>query len=134
MTANTSGSFIYSNVDHSNGLYIASESRIYFQNSGIYNIQFSAQMYTPTNNTHVYIWFKKNGANISNSATLINHGSLDYGVAAWNYIYHFESGSYAEIAYQSNQNTTQFSYITASGNIPAIPSIIATISQVSWNL
>ena len=43
----------------------------------------------------------------------------------------FTSGSYVEIAYQTDQTNTQFQYAAASGNIPAIPSIMATITQVA---
>ena len=130
-TQNISGSFIYSTVAASSGISVVSGSRITFANTGTYNIQFSAQLYAPTNNTNVYIWFKKNGTNIANSATQIDIGSADYGVAAWNYVDTFTSGSYVEIAYQTDQTTTQFQYAAATGNIPAIPSIIATVTQVA---
>ena len=130
-TQNVSGSFIYSTLITSSGITITNGSRITFANTGIYNIQFSAQVYTPTNNTNVYIWFKKNGTNIANSATQIDFGSADYGVAAWNFVDIFTSGSYAEIAYQSDQSTTEFQYSAATGNIPAIPTIIVTVTQVA---
>jgi hypothetical protein len=130
-TQNVSGSFIYSSQITSSGISVVSGSRITFANTGTYNIQFSAQMYTPTNNTNVYIWFKKNGTNIANSATQIDIGTSDYGVAAWNFVDTFTSGSYAEIVYQTDQNNVQFQYSASSGNIPAIPSIIATVTQVA---
>jgi hypothetical protein len=130
-TQNVSGSFIYSTVTTSSGISVVSGSRITFTNTGTYNIQFSAQIYAPTNNTNVYIWFKKNGTNIANSATRINLGTTDYGVAAWNFIDTFTSGSYVEIAYQTNQTDTEFQYASATGNIPQIPSIIATVTQVA---
>jgi hypothetical protein len=130
-TQNVSGSFIYSTVITSSGITINSGSRITFANTGIYNIQFSAQMYTPTNNTDVYIWFKRNGVNIVNSATQVDIGTSNYGVVAWNFVDTFTSGSYVEIAYQSDESTTQFQYISAAGNIPAIPSIIVTVTQVA---
>jgi hypothetical protein len=130
-TQNVSGSFIYSSQITSSGISVVSGSRITFANTGTYNIQFSTQMYTPTNNTNVYIWFKKNGTNIANSATQIDIGTSDYGVAAWNFVDTFTSGSYAEIVYQTDQNNVQFQYSASSGNIPAIPSIIATVTQVA---
>ena len=130
-TQNVSGSFIYSTVATSSGMSVVSGSRLTFANTGIYNIQFSVQVNTPTNNTNVYIWFKRNGVNIANSATQIDFGTTNYGVAAWNFADTFNSGSYAEIAYQSDQSTTQFLYAGATGNIPAIPSIIVTVTQVA---
>jgi hypothetical protein len=130
-TQNVSGSFIYSTTGVASGISLVSGSRITFANTGIYNIQFSSQLYTPTNNTVVDIWFKKNGTNIANSATKIDFGNSDYGVAAWNFVNVFESGSYVEIAYQTDKTDTQFQYAAATGNIPAIPAIIATVTQVA---
>jgi len=130
-TQNVSGSFIYSTVAISSGISVVSGSRITFANTGIYNIQFSAQLYTPTNNTNVFIWFKRNGTNIANSATQVDFGNSDYGVSAWNFVDTFTSGSYVEIAYQTDQTTTQFQYAAATGNIPSIPAIIVSVTQVA---
>jgi len=130
-TQNVSGSFIYSTVITSSGITINNNSQITFANTGIYNIQFSAQIFTQTG-ANVYIWFKKNGTNITNSATRIGPtANNEYSVAAWNFVDTFTSGSYVEIAYQSDATNTQFQYSAATGNIPAIPSIIATVTQVA---
>ena len=130
-TQNVSGSFIYSTVTTSSGISVVSGSRITFANTGIYNLQFSAQLFTQTGAT-VDIWFKKNGVNIANSATKIGPtGNNTYHVPAWNFVDTFTSGSYVELAYQSDQTNTQFQYIAATGNIPAIPSIILSVTQVA---
>jgi len=130
-TQNVSGSFIYSTTGSSSGISLVSGSRITFANTGIYNIQFSAQVFTATGAT-VDIWFKRNGTNIAFSGTKIGPTSNNqYVVAAWNFVDTFTSGSYVEIAYQTDQTNTQFQYIAATGNVPAIPSIIATVTQVA---
>jgi len=130
-TQNVSGSFIYSVTGSSSGISLVSGSRITFENTGIYNIQFSAQLFTATGAT-VDIWFKRNGTNIANSATKIGPTSNNqYLVPAWNFVDTFTSGSYVEIVYQTDQTNTQFQYITAVGNIPAAPSIIASVTQVA---
>ena len=130
-TQNVSGSFIYSTVATSSGVSITNNSRITFENTGVYNIQFSAQLFTSTGAT-VDIWFKKNGVNIANSGTKIGPTSNNtYHVPAWNFVESITSGSYIEIAYQTDQTNTQFQYLAASGNIPAIPSIIATVTQIA---
>jgi hypothetical protein len=130
-TQNVSGSFIYSTLVTSSGITIENNSRITFANTGIYNIQFSVQTFTQTGAT-IDIWFKRNGVNIANSATKIGPTSNNtYHVPAWNFVDTFTSGSYVEIAYQSDQSNTEFQYIAAAGNIPAIPSIIVTVTQVA---
>lgn len=130
-TQNVSGSFIYSTLVTSSGITIADNSRITFANTGIYNIQFSSQTFTQTGAT-VHIWLKRNGTNISDSAGRIGPTSNnEHLISAWNFVDTFTSGSYVEIAYQSDQTNTQFQYIAATGNIPAIPSIIVTVTQVA---
>jgi hypothetical protein len=130
-TQNVSGSFIFSNTAVSSSISVISGSRITFENTGIYNIQFSAQLFTQTGAT-VDIWLKRNGVNIANSAGKIGPtGNNTYHLPAWNFVDTFTSGSYVEIAYQTDQTNTQFQYIAASGNIPAVPSIIASVTQVA---
>jgi len=130
-TQNVSGSFIYSNTAISSGVSVVSGSRITFANTGIYNIQFSAQLFTQTGAT-VDIWLKRNGTNIDNTAGKIGPtNNNSYHIPAWNFVDTFTSGSYVEIAYQTNQTNTEFQYVAATGNIPAIPSIIATVTQVA---
>ena len=54
-------------TDLSNGVTVASSSRVTFANAGIYNIQFSVQLTNDTNNSQdIDIWFAKNGTNIAN--------------------------------------------------------------------
>ena len=130
-TQNVSGSFIYSTVATSSGISVVSGSRITFANTGIYNLQFSTQLFTATGAT-VDIWLKRNGVNIANSGTKIGPTSNNtYHVPAWNFVDTFTSGSYVELAYQSDQTNTQFQYVAATGNIPAIPSIILSVTQVA---
>jgi hypothetical protein len=38
---------------------------------------------------------------------------------------------YIEIVWQSDDTTMLLPYVTASGNLPEIPSVIATLTQVS---
>jgi hypothetical protein len=130
-TQNVSGSFIFGTQVGATGISVVSGSRITFANTGEYNLQFSAQLYTQTAAT-VYIWLKRNGVNESDSAGRIGPTQNgDYLIPAWNYVGQFASGSYIELAYQSNQTNTQFQYVTAAGNIPSAPSIILSVVQVS---
>lgn len=130
-TQNASGSFIYSTTAISSSISVVSGSRITFDNTGIYNLQFSVQLFTQTGAT-VDIWLKRNGTNIPNTGGKIGPTNNNtYHIPAWNYVDTFTSGSYVEIAYQTNQDNTEFQYIAATGNVPAIPSIIATVTQVA---
>jgi hypothetical protein len=129
-SANVSHSFSYDSPDGSSGISLISGSRITFSHSGVYNIQFSAQLHTQTGAT-VHIWFKETGSNIPESGTRVGPtANGDYLAPAWNFVKYFPSGSYAELAWQSDQDNTQFPYIAATGNIPSCPAIILTVTQV----
>jgi hypothetical protein len=118
------------------GVTVVSQSRMTVQNTGTYNLQFSTQFEKTDNGTDiVYVWFKKNGTNIANSATSLDITKQAGGggrvVAAWNYITPLSASDYMEIVWQAADTTVQIAYDPASGNIPAIPSVIATLTQVS---
>jgi hypothetical protein len=131
-TANVSSSFTYNITEDASKIEVINNSQIKVENKGVYNFQFSAQVYQTSGQAELYIWFKKNGINIINSATRmsVNHSSHTHYVASWNYIISLNPEDTAEISYQSNSNNTTFPFISASGNIPGTPSIILTVTQV----
>lgn len=129
-SANISYSFQLDTTDEAHEISIVSGSQITFANAGVYDIQFSAQVAQGAGKALIYIWFKRNGTNIPESATAINVNGNDYAVPAWNFMKTFNAGDYAEIAWQSDVATTTFPFVPSSGNIPAIPSIIVTVNQV----
>jgi cytoskeletal protein CcmA (bactofilin family) len=129
--ANQSASFTYNTVDVVDGVTYSNNSHLNIPHTGVYNIQFSAQLLSAANNVKAYIWLKKNGANLDNTATVIALRNNEEAVAAWNWIYPFVAGDYVEIAWQSNSATTTLERFNASGNIPAVPSVIVTVTQVA---
>jgi len=134
--ANVSRSMTLETTEYSNGVSITGGSRITVANAGAYNLQFSAQLEKTNNGVDiVYIWFKKNGNNVARSATAIDvtksAGGGGRAVAAWNYIDTYNAGDYVEIVWQSADTAMILAADPASGNIPAIPSIIATLNQIS---
>lgn len=108
-------------------------SRIYVANTGVYNFQFSAQLdKTGGSASAVYIWPKVNGVNLPDSATkIVIDGPNSEIVAAWNFVLVLKAGDYFELAWESSDTNVVIPYVAASGNIPAIPSIILTVSWVS---
>lgn len=129
-SANVSYSFALDTTDEAYGISITSGSRITFQYPGTYDIQFSAQIAQGAGKASIVIWFKYTGSNVPESATRLNVAGNDYAVAAWNFMKTVEANSYMEIAWQSDLSTTVFPFETASGNFPAIPSLIVTVNEV----
>lgn len=132
-TTNTEHLMTFNSLDATNGCTWANGTQMIVSNPGTYNLQFSAQLYRTQGGTteNIYIWFKKNGQNVTNSNTAItfaNNGQ--YVVAAWNIIYpNLSSGDNVEIAWATTDSNIQIRALTPSLG-PSIPSVIATLTQV----
>jgi hypothetical protein len=129
-SANVSQSINFETTDISNGVSIVSNSRITLANAGTYNIQFSAQTVANSGADNLYIWLKKNGTNVTASAGNIELANNAEAIAAWNYVVEAVAGDYFELAWQAGNAGTILLTNTASGNIPSIPSVILTVTQV----
>jgi cytoskeletal protein CcmA (bactofilin family) len=130
---NVSQSIQFNSTDYSEGVSMVSGSRITLENIGVYNIQFSAQLVDagPGDST-IHLWIKKNGQNVPNSAGRIFLQSNKETVAAWNYVVPATSANdYYELMWQSTDADARILAAAATGNIPAIPSIILTVTQVA---
>ena len=139
-TANTTNIMSFSNYDPSNNgvQFVPTYSnRIKVDMSGVYNIQFSAQVnLTQGSSADIYIWLRKNGANLPDS-TGKEHLTHDNGqIIAWNYIITLNANDYIELVWSSSNTHVQLLYQAASGSPtkPAVPSIILTVSSVSTNI
>jgi len=115
------------------------DSRIYFDKSGIYNIQFSCQLlnYT-TSDDNVTVWFKKNNVDVPYSASVqqVNpkHGSSPgAAILALNLIDSFDAGDYFELYWASNTgNTVLATFPAGTAPVhPVSPSLILTVTFVS---
>jgi hypothetical protein len=133
-SANVSQSVNFEITDKSEGVSIVSGSRITIANSGTYNIQFSAQIdrVSGSGTDEVYFWLKKNGTNVANSAgveTISGAALAAKTLAAWNYVVDTVANDYYELVWESTDTNIHLTAITATGNIPAIPSVILTVTQ-----
>ena len=74
------------------------DSKVYFTKDGTYNIQFSMQLLNyATAEDNVTVWFKKNGNDIDNSASIqqvpkIQGGTPGASILALNYVDSFVAG------------------------------------------
>lgn len=126
----------YTRADGSNltyGVYIGTPtSRIYVDNTSTYNFQFSAQIHNTAGGTkRVYIWPRINGVSVDDSATevTLTGGSNDAIVAAWNFVLNLQTGDYFELVYSTSNVNVSIPYVAASSPVPAIPSVILTVTS-----
>jgi hypothetical protein len=138
-SANTAYSMKFNTTDISHNVSVVSGTRLTVANTGIYNLQFSAQLDNPSNtNEIVDIWIAITGSNVPNSNTRVGINKAQAGnegklVAAWNYMVPLSASQYVELKWSSNGgNIILFSEGTAINPIrPAVPSVIATITQIA---
>jgi len=142
VAANTTTAYpiTFNTTDFSNGVTIASGSRITVVDSGIWNIQFSIQFTNTTNASQdVDVWFRVNGTNAANSNSRFGFaprkgvGDPYHTIAAMNYFLTLNANDYVEIMWRpTDVGVTIEQYAaSASPTRPAVPSAIATISFVS---
>jgi hypothetical protein len=142
VAANTTTAYAvtFNTTDFSNGVTIASNSRITVADSGIWNLQFSIQLKNTTNDGQdVDIWFRKNGTNIDNSNSRFHlvarkgTGDPSHIIAALNFFVSMNSNDYIEIMWRTENTGVSIEHFgtSASPTRPAVPSAIATMSFVS---
>jgi hypothetical protein len=130
---NTAYGMTFDTTDLSFGVTRGSPtSRIYVDRANIYNIQFSAQVInTSGGGAHrVWIWLRKNGTDVPQSATVIRiQGNNTENVAAWNFLLQMNAGDYFELMWEVDDTGVQLHADAATGVHPAIPSIILTVTD-----
>ena len=106
-------------------------SRIFVDRPNIYNVQFSAQLdKTVTGSALVYIWLRKNGTNVPNSAGVIRSLSNTAEIrAAWNYVLQLNAGDYIELMWEVSATSVIILAEAASAVHPAVPSVILTVTE-----
>jgi hypothetical protein len=124
-------------IDNSFNVSVISGSQIKVTNTGLYNIQFSAQLHTTSNESVDFsIWFAMTGSIIPNSNTDFSIEKVSgggYAVAALNYLTSITAGDYVELYYSK---TTANGRILSQGirsnpTRPATPSVIVTVTQIA---
>ena len=131
---NTAYAMTFNTTDSSNGISIGSpSSRLVVDNQGVYNVQFSAQLDELSGGTaNVYIWLRKNGINVENTAsTIALQGTSARLVAAWNFIIQLEPTHYVELMWATDNTNARILAASTTSVWPAIPSVICTITQVN---
>jgi hypothetical protein len=126
-----SQSMTFNNTSVNEGVSVNSNTQLTVTNSGTYNIQFSAQLLADTGADTIYIWLKKNGSNVSNSATKLVLANNEGNVAAWNFVENANANDYFELCWESANGDAVLLAENSSGNVPSIPSVIATVTQVN---
>jgi hypothetical protein len=106
-------------------------SRIYVDRANVYNVQFSAQVDKTAGGVGlVWVWLRKNGVNVPDSAGQIRiQGNNAEILAAWNYIIELNAGDYIELMWEVDDTSVILLAEVASAIHPSVPSVILTVTD-----
>jgi len=116
------------------GVSLSNYSKLNFSVAGTYNIQFSAQLYQPSNGSPtITFWIKKNGTNVPETTWQYDLSNQNhYAVPSFNYTATFVANDYIEFYWSSTQsvNLQYYPAHTTSPVYPVTPSVVVNIQQV----
>lgn len=137
---NTPFTMSYSTLDFAQGGINISGSwsdKIKISNTGVYNIQFSAQTSKTTGtSSNINIWLAKNGIEIpfSNTGVTLAGGANDVAIPAWNFYVSASAGDYYQLLFAASQDNTLIEFLPSGSALsagPAVPSVILTVNRVA---
>ncbi|MFZ9438792.1 MAG: hypothetical protein ACO260_00675 [Hylemonella sp.] len=139
-TANTATQITFDQNDYLNGCANDGTDGITVSQPGIYNYQFSVQLKNTDTQIHsAWIWLRKNGTDVPSTASkfdvISSHGGTPgYILAACNFFVDLEADDTVEMWAAVGNVAITFDAIAAQTvpfAMPAIPSVVATLSFVS---
>jgi len=129
---NTAYAMTFNTVDLSVGVTRGTPtSRIYVDTLNVYNVQFSAQVDKTAGGVGlVWVWLRKNGVNVPDSAGQIRiQGNNAEILAAWNYVIELNAGDYIELMWEVDDTSVILLAEVASAVHPSVPSVILTVTN-----
>jgi hypothetical protein len=117
------------------GVSVVSSTQVTFAAAGTYMLCPSIQLSNSAAADHdATIWFRKNGTNIANSATILTVPKVgDGGTAVFSlsFIDTVTAGQYIEIMWLPENVAVTIEAIAAGAIAPAIPSIICPVTRIA---
>jgi hypothetical protein len=116
------------------GITIASSTNITVAATGIYSINASLQFANSdtTNHTSTF-WFRKDGTNIPNSASIISVPKVADGGKTLGQVTIFDSitvSSYIQLVWSVSNTAITLDYSSATATAPEVPSVIFNIQRI----
>jgi hypothetical protein len=134
---NTAYAITFNNTDLSAGVSIGTPtSRVTVDAPGVYNFQHSIQVINTSGGDHsLWIWFRKNGVDIAQSATELKvQKNNNEQFAAWNFYVPMDVNDYVELMWAVGDIAVQLIAVAASSPVPAVPSVILTVNYVGYEV
>lgn len=139
-TANTATQITFDQNDYLNGCANDGTDGIRVTYNGLYNYQFSVQLKNTDTQIHsAWIWLRVNNVDVPGTGSkfdvISSHGGTPgYVIAACNFYVDLVAGDTVEMWAAANNTAVSFDAAAAQTSpfpMPAIPSVVATLSFVS---
>lgn len=139
-TANTATQVTFGQNDYLNGCTNDGTDGIHVLDAGIYNYQFSVQLKNTDTQIHsAWVWLKVNGVDVAGTGSKFDVSSSHGGtpgfvIAACNFYVGLQANDYVEMFAAVDNVAVTFDATAAQVSpfaMPAIPSVVATLSFVS---
>ena len=137
--ANTPYVVVLNTTDFAYGVTLGS-NRLTVAQDGVYNCQFSLQFEnTTTGIIDTFVWLRKNGVDISGTAStwavVSSHGGTNgYAIGACNFFVSLAAGDYIELVVAADAtgcNIEAYASSTSPFTRPSVPSSVVTLAFVS---
>ena len=113
------------------------KTRITFANTGVYNLQWSAQ-FTSIDNAEndVSVWLRKNGTDVVGSRGLVSVpkklGLISgHALPSWNFVLSVVAGEYYEFVWSTSNTNVSIDALPLTAYAPSTASTILTVTQQS---
>ena len=134
-TVNTPQAVTFNNISYEYGVSRGTPtSRIYFDNRGFYNLEFTLQVahIGSAAGSDVVLWVNFNGTPYPDSATRVHvKGSNQDIVASWNLVGEAQPTNYVELMWETTDVNTVLLAEPATLTYPAIPSARMSLTQIA---
>ena len=130
---NTENLITFTGTQISNTVSIGTPaSRIVVPESGLYRLGAQVQLTSgSSSDKNVWVWFKKNGTTIPNSARIvtirINGGLVPVSLAE---VVSLDASDYVEVAFAADSTDVTISTVAATAFAPAAPAVLLEVTQV----
>jgi len=130
---NTAYALTFDNTEIAGGVVIGvTTSQIIVPESGLYQFDTTIQISSSnSSDKNVWVWFRKNGANIANSARIVtintNGGYVPVTLIEF---FSLAANDYIEIMFAANATAVAITSVAATAFAPAAPAVVLAVTQI----
>lgn len=130
---NTAYALTFDNTEIAEGLSLGSPtSRIVVSQSGLYQFDATVQISSSNSNAKtIWLWFRKNGTDVANSARLVTINiNSGYTAVSMSEFFSLAANDRIEIMFAADDTAVTVDNVAATAFAPAAPAVVLAVSQI----